>query len=71
MVGAQCTFSRVVVRLQATATVSSHTPICQEQCGIQGLVQSAEFHRQVVGESEGEVTTRLEWERGRQAVLPS
>ena len=26
---------------------------------------------QVVGESEGEVTTGLVWETGRQAVLPS
>ena len=34
MVGAQDTFPRVVVRLQAMATISSHTPICQERCGL-------------------------------------
>ena len=45
MVWAQGTFFRVVVRLQAMATTSSHTPICQERCGIQGLVQLAELRR--------------------------
>ena len=39
MVGAQGIFPQVVVRLQAMATTSSHIPICQEQCGIQGLAQ--------------------------------